>query len=258
MTEPVQSEESMRWIGPRLRFLPILLVLAIGIAAVYLAFFLAAFVHHLSGVAVHWPAWLNITIAETFELVFALIGIAIARRLLPTADFGLRWPPARTYLGWAAFWGLAFALIMLVADHWPSLIAMKAPMPPETPTAVNIAGWLGFELLWVGICEETLFRGLLLGILAALSPSKLRIWGTEISTAGITLAVLFALAHAANFATRPWYEALAQQVYAIALGLIYAWLREHSKSLVPAIVAHSLGDFGETGLVFLLAGLLQA
>jgi uncharacterized protein len=250
------AADQARWAGPRLRVLPILLVLAIGVAVVYAAFFLAAVVRHQFGPTVHWPAWLNITIAEAFELAFALIGIAIARKFIPKADFGLRWPPKRTYLGWAIFSGLAFALIMLVADHWPSLIALRAPEPPETPTTVNVAGWLGFELLWVGICEETLFRGLLLGILTALSPSKLRIWGTEISTAGITLAVLFALAHAANFATRPWYEALAQQVYAIALGLIYAWLREHSKSLVPAIVAHSFSDFGETGLEFLLGAVL--
>jgi membrane protease YdiL (CAAX protease family) len=248
--------DQARWTGPRLKLLPILLVLAMGFAAIYAAFFAADAIRHGFGPEAHWPDWLRLVVAEAFELFLALIGIAAAKRLLPNADFGLRWPPGRTYLGWAAFWGLAFALIMLLADHWPELVAMKPPGVPEQPTATNIAGWLGFELLWVGICEETLFRGLLLGVLTALSPSRLRIWGTDISTAGITLAILFALAHAANFATRPFAEAFAQQVYAIALGIIYAWLREHSKSLVPAIVAHSLSDFGETGLEFLLNSIL--
>jgi len=244
------------WVGPRLRILPIILVLVLGWGALQLAFLAThAIVHSRIGNP-HWPQWLDLIIAEAFELILGLVGIAIARRALPNADFGLRWPPARTYLGWAVFWGLAFGLIMLVADSWPELIALKAPAPPRPATAANVAGWLGFELLWVGICEETLFRGFLLGVLTALSPSRLRAFGTEISTAGVTLAVLFALAHAGNFATRPWYEALAQQFYAIALGLIYAWLREHSKSLVPAIVAHALSDFGETGLVFLLGAVL--
>jgi uncharacterized protein len=244
------------WVGPRLRILPIILVLVLGWGALQLAFLAThAIVHSRIGNP-QWPQWLDLIIAEGFELVLGLVGIAIARRILPNADFGLRWPPARTYVGWAVFWGVAFALIMLVADAWPELIALKAPAPPEPPTAANVAGWLGFELLWVGICEETLFRRFLLGVLTALSPSRLRLFGTEISTAGVTLALLFALAHLGNFATRPWYEALAQQFYAIALGLIYAWLREHSKSLVPAIVAHSLSDFGETGLVFLLGGVL--
>lgn len=245
-----------RWVGPRLRFLPIVLVLAIGMAVVFAAFFLAGVVQRALGPGA-WPDWLHISVAETFELLFALMGIAVARRLLRRADFGLRWPSDRTYIGWAAFWGLAFAVIMLIADHWPALIHLKAPPVPEAPTPLNIAGWLGFELFWVGICEETVFRGLLLGVLTALSPSRIRIRSFEISTAGVTLAVLFALAHASNFATRPWYEALAQQFYAIALGIIYAWLRERSNSLVPAIVAHSLSDFGETGLVFLLATALH-
>jgi membrane protease YdiL (CAAX protease family) len=254
MTETGQTD---RWVGPRLRLLPIILVLVVGFVILQLAGLATrAIVHNATPGAV-WPIWLRITVAETFELLLALVGIAIARRLLPKADFGLRWPPGRTYIGWAVFWGLAFALIMLFADHWPELTALKPPPVPEAATPMNVAGWLGFELLWVGICEETLFRGLLLGVLTALSPSRVRLWGIEVSTAGITIAVLFALAHAANFATRPFAEAFAQQLYAIALGIIYAWLRERSNSLVPAIVAHSLSDFGETGLVFLLAGILS-
>jgi uncharacterized protein len=257
MSETVAAPESARWVGPRLRFLPVVLVLVIGMAALELAFLAVHFVMKGAATGVHWPQWLVLTFAEILELILALIGIAIAKRLLPTADFGLRWPAAgRSYLGAAIFWGTAFGLIMLVADHWPALIHMRPPEVPETATPVNIAGWMGFELLWAGICEETLFRGLLLGILLTLSPSRIRIGRTEFSTAGITIALLFALAHAANFATRPFAEAFAQQIYAIALGIIYAWLRERSGSLVPAIVAHSLSDAVETGLVFLLAGLL--
>lgn len=252
----VAVAEPPRWVGPRLKFLPIVLVLIVGMVALQLAFLAVREISQKATPGAHWPIWLSITLAETFELILALIGIAIARRLLRDADFGVRWPPGRTYLGWAVFWGLAFALIMLVADHWPALIHLRPPEVPEAATPMNIAGWLGFELLWVGICEETLFRGLLLGVLMALSPSRIRIGGTQFSTAGITIALLFALAHAGNFATRPWYEALAQQIYAVALGIIYAWLREHSKSLVPAIVAHSLSDFGETGLIFLLGAVL--
>jgi membrane protease YdiL (CAAX protease family) len=256
MTDTVAAE-SPRWVGPRLRFLPIVLVLVIGMVALELGFLAVHFVMVGATPGEHWPQWLVLTFAETLELILALVGIAIAKRLLPRADFGLRWPVrGRTYLGAAVFWGTAFGLIMLFADHWPALIHMRPPPVPETATPVNIAGWMGFELLWVGICEETLFRGLLLGILLALSPSKIRIGRTEFSTAGFTIALVFALAHAGNFATRPWYEALAQQLYAVALGIIYAWLRERSGSLVPAMVAHSLSDAVETGLQFLLAGIL--
>ena len=112
-------------------------------------------------------------------------------------------------------------------------------------TAVDIAGWLLFEILLVGLCEETLFRGLLLGVLQALSPSRLRIKKFSLSTAGVTIAIMFALAHVLSFATQPWPAALGQQLYAVTLGILYAWLRENSGSLLAPIIAHSLSDFVE-------------
>lgn len=228
-----------------------------GMVALELPFLVVHFVLARGTPGGDWPQWLVLTFAEALELILALVGIAVAKQVLPKADFGLRWPVSgRTYLGAAIFWGTAFGLIMLFADHWRALIHMRPPAVPETATPVNIAGWMGFELFWAGVCEETLFRGLLLGVLIALSPSRIRVGRTQFSTAGITVALLFALAHAANFATRPFAEAFAQQLYAIALGIIYAWLRERSGSLVPAMVAHSLSDGVETGLQFLLAGIL--
>jgi membrane protease YdiL (CAAX protease family) len=246
------------WTGPRLKLLPVLLVLALGFAVLGGSGFATKALVGAVAPGSRWPQWLAITVAEAFELLLALFGIAVASRFVPRADWGLRAPQARGYVRLAIWWGLAFGLIMLIADHWPALIAMHAPPVPETATTVNVAGWLGFELLWVGICEETLFRGFLLGLLTALSPSRVRLGGIEVSTAGVTLALLFALAHSGNFATRPFAEAFAQQLYAFALGVLYAWLREQSRSLVPAMIAHSLGDFVETGLVFLLAGVMGA
>jgi membrane protease YdiL (CAAX protease family) len=175
MTDTATSAESANWVGPRLRFLPIVLVLVVGMVALELAFLAVHFVTRGAAPGAHWPQWLVLTLAETLELILALIGIAIARRLLPKADFGLRWPAAgRSYLGAAIFWGTAFGLIMLVADHWPALIHLRPPHVPETATPVNIAGWIGFELLWAGICEETLFRGLLLGVLDPYRPNRVQ------------------------------------------------------------------------------------
>src|SRR5690242_21953860 len=121
------------WVGPRLRLLPILLVFVLGYVALQVAFLGAnQLMRHLTP-SVEWPTWLTLVVAEAFELILALVGIGVAGQLLPKADFGLRWPPGRTYLGWAIFWGLAFALIMLVADHWPELIHLKPPPTAEPP-----------------------------------------------------------------------------------------------------------------------------
>lgn len=253
--EPPSKPRWFSWHGPRLRLLPILLVIVLGFAIVAASFTAASVIlTHIDRSLVP-RVWPLLIVAEIFELCLALLGIAIARRWLPRADFATRWPRGKTLVDKAIVWGVVFGLIMLLSDHGAHLVRGLAPVSPAN-TAIDIAGWLAFELLLVGICEEMLFRGFLLGLLEALSPSRARFGGFSISTAGITIALIFALAHANNFATDPWPVALGQQIYALALGILYAWLRERSGSLLAPMVAHSVSDFTETGLVFALAAML--
>jgi uncharacterized protein len=243
------------WEGPKLRVWPILLVAVIG-AVIIVGSFAAA-----TAILLHVDAsltkrlWPLLIVAELFELFFALVGISVARRYLPNADFAVRWPRGKTLVGKALVWGIAFGGIMLLADHGTRLLHGWAPEAPGHGVA-DVAGWLAFELLQVGLCEETLFRGLLLGNLQAFSPSRVRFGSFSISTAGVTVALLFALAHAYSFATEAWPLALAQQVYAFAVGVLYAWMRERSGSLLAPIVLHSVSDFVEDAAVFALAILL--
>ena len=254
--EASSTRESARflWQGPRLRVWPILLAAAIGSVIILGSFAAAtAILQHVDArLARQWPF---VTVLELFYLAFSLIGIAIARRWLPKADFALRWPRGKPLIGRAIVWGIAFGAIMLFADHGAKLVHGWAPQT-RAHGAVDIAGWLAFDLLLVGLCEETLFRGLLLGILEALSPSRLRFGDFSISTAGVTVALLFALAHAESFAMEAWPLALGQQVYAFVVGLLYAWMRERSGSLVGPMVLHSVSDFVEDAAVCALAILL--
>jgi hypothetical protein len=252
---PISESAIFSWHGPKLRVWPILLVAAIG-ALIILGSFAAA-----TAIELHVDArlmarqWPFVTVLELFYLIFSLIGISIARRRLPNADFAVRWPRGKTLIGKALVWGIAFGAIMLLVDHGARLMHGWAPKAPAHGV-VDIAGWLAFELLVVGLCEETLFRGLLMGVLEALSPSRVRLGNFSISTAGVAVALLFALAHAASFATEAWPIALGQQVYAFAVGVLYAWMRERSASLLAPIVLHSVSDFVEDAAVCALAILL--
>jgi uncharacterized protein len=244
----------IRWQGPRLRLWPILLVAAIGAVIIVGSFGVTTAILHSNAelMARQWPF---VAILELFYLTFSLIGIYIARRWLPNADFALRWPCGNTMIGKGMVWGIAFGAVMLLADHGARLVHGLAP---ETTIhrAADVGGWLALELLLVGLCEETLFRGFLLGILDALSPSRVRFGRLSLSTGGVTVALLFALAHAGSFASEAWPIALGQQVYAFAIGVVYAWMREHSGSLLGPIVLHSVSDFVEDAFVFVLATLL--
>jgi hypothetical protein len=108
-----------------------------------------------------------------------------------------------------------------------------------------------------GFAEEPIFRGLLVGGLAVLVPGRLRIVRLDLPVAAYIVALLFGLAHWQNFFARPFSMAAAQQLYAFAWGIIYAWLMERSRSLLAPIVAHGLGDALEVGLVMVMAAVLD-
>ena len=219
---------------------------------------LAAYAAYFSSLVLHTPppgptlAWAYSQ--HGFQLVLALIAIAILKRLVP-ADYGLHLPRGKTYVGAALLWGAVFGIVMTLVDYAPQIVAGTAPKLGYPLNATNVGGWLFFEGVYVGPTEEIPFRALLVTYLAAMLPARLRIGRIEMGWAGIIVALVFALAHAANFWTRSWPLALGQQFYAFALGVLYAYWLEKSRSVVAPVVGHNVSDFVEYALVFLCVGL---
>jgi len=137
-----------------------------------------------------------------------------------------------------------------VVDYAPQLITHSKPELDYPLSRSNVLGWLFFEGVYVGPTEEIPFRALLVTYLAATMPGKLRIGRFEMNWAGVIVAAIFALLHATNFAVRAWPLALGQQVYAFALGVLYAYWLEKSKSVVAPSIGHNAGDFVEYAIVF--------
>jgi membrane protease YdiL (CAAX protease family) len=190
---------------------------------------------------------LFVFVAILLQGLAGLIGIGVMRKVLPTADGHVRWPPGRSYIGLAALIGVGMGLVMLVADYWPQLLGGVAP--GDYPTQPTLAAeWL-LAMITTGLGEETIFRGLLVGLLVVLTPGRVRLGRFEIPVAGVFVALLFGLAHYDSFRHDPLHLAVAQQVYAFVWGLTYVWLMERSKSLVAPIVAHGVGNFVEVAAV---------
>ena len=80
-------------------------------------------------------------------------------------------------------------------------------------------------------------------------PGRLSLGRFEMNWAGIVVALVFALLHANNFSLRNWPEALGQQIYAFALGVLYAYWLERSGSVLAPIIGHNAGDLVEEVLV---------
>jgi membrane protease YdiL (CAAX protease family) len=66
--------------------------------------------------------------------------------------------------------------------------------------------------------------------------------GKLMNCAGVVVALIFALLHATNFNLRAWPIALGQQIYAFIVGVLYAYWREKSKSIVAPIIGHNVSD----------------
>lgn len=193
--------------------------------------------------------WIFVALAIAFQAMVGVLAILAMRRIVPRADAHLRWPPGRSLAGLAFVIGAGMGLAMLVADYWPDMAAGTAP--DDYPTApVDAAGWI-FAMAITGLAEETIFRGFMIGLLAAFVPQRVRIGGVDLPLAAFVIAAMFAVAHWRSFLVSPFHLALAQQVYAVAWALVYVWLMERSRSLLAPIIAHGTGNAVEVGLVIL-------
>jgi uncharacterized protein len=235
----------------RLKLVPILLTSALGFAVPYIAAYGAFY----SSKILHTPSpygpvlpWLYSQ--HAFQLLVALIIIAILKFRLVPADYGLHWPRGKSYIWPAILWGTFFGVLMSVVDYAPQLLAHTKPDPGFPLTPANIRGWIFFEGVYVGPTEEIPFRALLITYLTATMPGKVHLGRFNMNWAGVIVAVIFALLHANNFDTRHWPLALGQQLYAFALGILYAYWLEKSKSVVAPIVGHNCSDVVEYLILF--------
>lgn len=241
--------------GPRFKPIPILVTAALAVAVPYGGACIALLCHRLLGTPPPGGALLPwLYMQHGFQLALALLVIAVLKRWLVPADYGLHWPRARTYIWPAILWGVFFGVLMTVIDYAPQLIAHTRPDPGFPLTRANVWGWSFFEGIYVGPTEEIPFRSLLVTYLAMTMPGRLRLGRFSMNWAGVIVAAIFALLHATNFATRHWPEALGQQCYAFALGVLYAYWLEKSQSIVAPIVGHNVGDLVEYLLLFAWLG----
>lgn len=191
-----------------------------------------------------------------FQMVVAFAAIAIAKQWMP-GDYGLRLPRGPTCYREAILWGAAFGVLMLIVDYAPQWAGGASPKLDYPLTPANAGGWLFFEGVWVGPTEEIPFRALLVPLLIALWPARLRIWSIDMAWAGIIVALIFAVLHAASFWSEAWPLALGQQIYAFALGVLYAFWLEKSGSIVAPIIGHNVSNATEFVLLFAWVGLTQ-
>ncbi|WP_416307522.1 CPBP family intramembrane glutamic endopeptidase [Neptunicella sp. SCSIO 80796] len=235
----------------KFRLWPILLAAVIMQLCLIPARELARWIYHQNTELLSGHVWAFVGMAILFQALSGLLGIMVMRHFLPEADSHLRWPPARSYVGLAIVVGISMGVIMLLADYGPDIVSQTAPQAAYNTDLSGALGWLTV-MMSTGLAEETIFRGLLVGMLVVLVPGRIKIGRIDLPIAAYIVGILFAVAHYHSFIVDPLHLAIAQQLYAFIWCLVYVWLMERSRSLLAPIVAHGFGNAVEVGLVILM------
>ena len=233
----------------------------IGQWAVLVCLYMLSFRTAFACVISHVPTrciktpWIYGYLSHACLLLIALGFMAVLKPFFG-GNFGLRLPyPGKSYV-WPAMWiGVCFGFLMLIVDYYPSLIRRSAPPGPYATNLSNVVPWLLMEGAVVGFTEEALFRGLFLGYLVSRITRGVQIGRFRVSIAGIIVAVTFSLAHSQAFMHTSLLSACGQQLYAVAIGLVCAYLFEQSGSLLAPAIAHNAGDFVEWCCCFTMTAL---
>ena len=162
--------------------------------------------------------WIATAAIPSFVIIAGLYALLGDRRILS-------WPPAttltqRSVAGLAAVWLLLWlggsAAATIITGHW----------------LIYARGWplvLAF-LVFGPLGEELLFRGLVFGYARA-------IWPSSASTAVLISTIAFSLHHIALH-TAPRGFAIAQLLFTLPMGVVFALLRERTGSLWPGLLVH--------------------
>jgi uncharacterized protein len=134
--------------------------------------------------------------------------------------------------------GTGRALLFVVAPFLLIIAALTMTLVGNTkpPSAEK----LYYQATLPGLAEELVWRGLLLAFFDRMFVSRVNIWGAEIGFGTIATALTFGLVHGVQFDSRLVLQtSLAGGAFAAATGLVLAWLRARTKSLLVPVLTHN-------------------
>ena len=109
-----------------------------------------------------------------------------------------------------------------------------------------------FVWIYASISEEVLVRGLLQSYLTPLIKYGFVVFELRVSLPVLVSAIVFALLHMGLLSMgMNIYSVLYIVLFAFLIGIIAAYYREKTGSLIPAIVVHILANVGGTCIVYI-------
>ncbi|MCK4464752.1 MAG: CPBP family intramembrane metalloprotease [Bacteroidales bacterium] len=171
-------------------------------------------------------------------LIFVLLMLALSRGKIST--YGLK-ITSNIQLKRTTILGLSVGIVF-------TLIGLLFPFG-ENPATANFSFIQIVIFVWIyaSISEEVLTRGLIQSYLEPLTRYGFTVFELRISLPVLTSAIIFALLHMGLLSTGMGINSVLYIVlFAFIVGLIAAFYREKTGSLIPAIIVHIFANIGGT------------
>jgi len=146
--------------------------------------------------------------------------------------------------------GLIFFSIGLISNILSILTHNYKPYYPFPLTFRNIVGMMLYSSIFVGIAEETGFRGLIQTYLMNRLSGSVKLFRWNFHIGCIIAAILFGLLHLVNLMAGSLLNfghefvpfVLMQVIFGSIIGLIAGYIYQETKSLAGPVVIHNLID----------------
>jgi uncharacterized protein len=233
--------------GTAWRISALIAVLGVYYGIQILTVVLAIYTHlELAGLTDDVRLWVQPIDHHLWQLVLALVLIALLSRGR-WAEWGLTLRNRRASLHGLRHGFFPVLLIsLMVGEFLFPIITGREPAVAYPLRALDFLGILIFMALVSGLSEEILFRGLMQTWLANFWTGSIHLAGIRVSTAGLLMAIVFALVHI-TFRLDPLRIAhfyAPQIALAFVLGVYYAVMYDRTGSLLAPIVAHNAVNGG--------------
>ena len=127
---------------------------------------------------------------------------------------------------------------LLSLKYIPQIITSKTIDIPRPIQPVNILGSLVFQWVVVGLCEETMFRGLIQTYLMDNLQGYVRLFRHDLHIGTVIGALFWGAFHFINILVMPWNSTLLTVFLTTIAGLLMGYAYQETRSLSTTIIIH--------------------
>ena len=133
----------------------------------------------------------------------------------------------------------AFAGLLISLRYIPQIAGGAGVGVPQPVTFLSIAGNMAFQWLALGLCEETMFRGLIQTYLMNNLEGSVKMLGHDVHVGTIVGAVFWGGFHFIEILRMPLGPVVFLVALTTAMGLLMGYAYQRTGSLLTTIIVHN-------------------